>query len=131
MDWLLSLDLGREAVYALMGAAICGIVGQLRRRKLMKGLAKLRASLDAAQRENRELLTEVAERVALLDDGGQLACELLERARRQHSEQSQARRRLATARAREIGRARDQARAPQALARLPWWKRALLRVRRK
>ena len=132
MEWFQSLDLGREAVYALMSVTVGGILGWIGRalsakkqtEYIMEQLLKEhRARLQEDREEYRAELRQISEQVAGLKNGGQLALEIMESSRRRHEELRKDWYEQQRARARAIG-------VQYYRSRHPWWKRAWARLRR-
>lgn len=97
MEWILSLGLGPELVYAVMGALVTGVLAWIGRgfslkRDLKRDIAVFRGSLKKEIREEfqlalreeriqrREELLKLAEKVSRLENGQKLASEIRERA---------------------------------------------------
>lgn len=77
VEWVQSLDLGREVVYALMAAAISWIGRHLLgKRQIAKAVAEERRARQKEIFEGQVELYELARRVGKLEDGKPLAMEI-------------------------------------------------------
>lgn len=125
MDWIQSLDLGPELVYAVMSALVSGVLGWswrgLSAKKEVEQIAD--SASEKHHRRVAELLEQIAERVSELETGNK-AIDIISSARARNEQLRRDRYEQQRKNARETGRRFYR-------QRYPWWRRAWLRVTRR